>query len=236
MKITVRLYRQTDLDLIGLCCADGVSVSKELKKCLVAFVRGIPYSIKLKPLDVSAQIMTKKSVTLQFYLENKTHSDVINWLKTIRPRQRNSFLRNLLRSSLPCPYLYMYQTNQGLVSNMIMDIYDRQLEFEDEIEEPVVTPVATKPKINKPLTVVENNNHDIENNTVVEKPTVPTIVEPTPTPIVNKVPTVTNNHNYNQNNNNNNDDDSSNMTTNDNINYDYNPDEEDALFDALFNL
>ncbi len=183
MKITVRLYRQTDLDLIGLCCADGMSVSKELKKCLVAFVRGVPYSINLKPIDVSAQIVTKKSVTLQFYLENKTHSDVINWLKTIRPRQRNSFLRNLLRSSLPCPYLYMYQTNQILVNNMIADIYDRQIELENNFEE--VVPVV---KENKPvITKIKEENSTIS-PVVVQEP----IPQPSPVPkVINNTPPVT---------------------------------------------
>lgn len=121
MKITVRLYRQTDLDLIGLACADGVSVSKELKKVLVSFVRGTPYSISLNPIDVSDKIILKKQIQLQFYLEKK-EQDVIDWLKTIRVRQRNSFLKNLFRSSLPCPYLYMYQTDADKVNQMITDI------------------------------------------------------------------------------------------------------------------
>ncbi len=119
MKITVRLYRQNDMDLIGLACSDGVSVSKELKKVLVAFVRGLPYGIQLTPKNVSDVIASKKQIQLQFYLEESKYMDVITWLKTLRPRQRNSFLKNLLRSSLPCPYLYMYQTDEQLVDGMI---------------------------------------------------------------------------------------------------------------------
>ena len=219
MKITVRLYRTTDLDLIGLACGDGVSVSKELKKCLVSFVRGVPYSINLNPIDVSRVIMTKKSVTLQFYLEPKSYSDVITWLKTIRPRQRNSFLKNLLRSSLPCPYLYMYQTSPALVSHMIGDIYDRQMAekmaFNENVEEiPIPT---TKPKT-KPTT----NNKPPEN----PKPVITNIENKykNPSPIVEMA---TNNNHYQPIE----EPESYPETTNE-----YSQDEEDALFDALFNL
>ena len=229
MKITVRLYRTTDLDLIGLACGDGVSVSKELKKCLVSFVRGVPYSINLNPIDVSRVIMTKKSVTLQFYLEPKSYSDVITWLKTIRPRQRNSFLKNLLRSSLPCPYLYMYQTNPALVSHMIGDIYDRQIALEMEKmavveEESTPTPVSTaKPVINKKPETTKTVITNFENKTEETKSVLENKYK-NPSPIVEMA---TNESHYQP--------VEETETYTDSSNG-YSQDEEDALFDALFNL
>lgn len=232
MKITVRLYRTTDLDLIGLACADGMSVSKELKKCLVSFVRGMPYSINLNPIDVSSIIMTKKAITLQFYLEPKSYNDVIIWLKTLRTRQRNSFLKNLLRSSLPCPYLYMYQTNPTLVNNMITDIYDNQIAISNDITEEVyASPDNTLKSINKSEIKIEETKHtkivdktkivDNKECDIVDKPF--TQIENTSTntipSIENKLQETTNVEEVD-----------SSITNN------YDAEAEDALFDALFNL
>lgn len=99
MKITVRAYRRSDPDIVGLCLMPEFDFSTELHRVLCSFVRGEPYR-KTYEYRFYKETVFPTVIQRKVILDPAEDADVISWLKMIRPMERNNFLKNLFRSSL----------------------------------------------------------------------------------------------------------------------------------------
>lgn len=98
MKITIRVYRRSDPDIMGLCMIPGYDFPLEMYRVLCSYVRGEPCVVEY---DFGFYHESKFPDLLQRHviLDPVADADVIEWLKMIRPMYRNNFLKNLFRSS-----------------------------------------------------------------------------------------------------------------------------------------
>lgn len=106
MKVTMRLYRAHDLDLMYMRALMGKNISTVVKEALLAYVRKTP--TERIEIDPTAQLLvTKVAKNTQFhvYLSQKTDADIIAYIQTIKKGYRNSALKNILRSYLTHGYM-----------------------------------------------------------------------------------------------------------------------------------
>ena len=116
MMVTLRLYRQHDLDLITLYRHPSFSLPNAIKTALCAYVRSEQFSIKQpEPFALSDEKISK-IVQIHISLSPSSEGDVIAWLKSIKEGYRNSVLKNIIRSYVcgPCVYSYMINTEEGI--------------------------------------------------------------------------------------------------------------------------
>lgn len=108
MMITLRLYRQHDLDLITLYRHPTFSLPIAIKNALISYVRGKPLYIKQPTPYKITNEKIPKIVQMHISLDNKFDTDIINWLKNIKEGYRNSLLKNIVRGYICAPCIYSY--------------------------------------------------------------------------------------------------------------------------------
>lgn len=107
MKVMIRLYRQHDLDLIGLYYNPEFAFRKALKETLINYVRGQYYRIDIPHIGLDGSV--KKQIPLHIILDEKSEADVIEWLKNTTKGQRNSMIKNLFRGYVIGANIYPYR-------------------------------------------------------------------------------------------------------------------------------
>ena len=115
MMITLRLYRQHDLDLITLYRHPSFSLSNAIKKALCAYVRNESFYIEQPvPYDMGKE-KVPKIVQIHIQLPDEDN-DAIEWIKGIKEGYRNSVLKNVVRGYIaaPCVYTYIANTQLGI--------------------------------------------------------------------------------------------------------------------------
>lgn len=110
MKVTMRLYRQHDLDLIYIYKQrKDLGFSKTLKNILNNYQFG--YEKRLPTVnieEIKPENFPHESVQLHLYLSEEKDANAIAVLKSIKRGYRNSFLKNLLRYCVRNPVLLPY--------------------------------------------------------------------------------------------------------------------------------
>lgn len=109
MMITLRLYRQHDLDLITLYRHPSFSLPAAIKKALKAYVKKEQFAIKQPATYELPKEKISKIVQMHIALKEDEDSDIIEWIKDIKEGFRNSVLKNIIRGYLVGPYVYAYQ-------------------------------------------------------------------------------------------------------------------------------
>jgi len=116
-KITVRLHRQHDMDLIALCKTNGYQFGRELKRVLVAYANEEMY--EPKTVDVVKFEATYVPTSLMFRVSlderNEKEAKAIQLLTGIKNGYRNSFLKALFRSSMTFLPLVAFSKDNGFV-------------------------------------------------------------------------------------------------------------------------
>ena len=117
----MRLYRQHDMDLVGLYKTEGFKFQKQVKAALKAYVRNETYKIEQPKNPVIKKGYVAKVTLLHIYLDNKEDADVINTLNTIRVGYKNAFLKAIVRKYLDYEPLDAYKNRNDLIFNMEED-------------------------------------------------------------------------------------------------------------------
>lgn len=108
MMVTLRLYRQHDLDLITLYRHPLFSLPNAIKMSLCGYVRNQKFFINQpEPYEIGNEKISK-IVQIHIQLSEKTEKDVIDWLKNIKDGYRNSVLKNVIRAYMAGPCIYSY--------------------------------------------------------------------------------------------------------------------------------
>ena len=129
MMITVRLYRQHDLDLIALYRHPSFSLPAAIKKALIAYVRQEQLIIKQpEPYEVSKEKISK-IVQMHINLNETYDKDIIDWIKNTKEGYRNSVLKNMIRGYIAGPCIYTYQKGDNAISEATEnnDLFDANI-------------------------------------------------------------------------------------------------------------
>lgn len=119
MILTIRLYKRHDLDLLEIKNRDGFEMEKQIKKVLAAYASGQSYNIKLPEKTIVKNLPA--DCRIQIKLSQKDQK-IIDFVKEIRPGVRNSAIKMIFRSYLPCinirPYFISEDANCLIKKNV----------------------------------------------------------------------------------------------------------------------
>ncbi len=114
MMVTLRLYRQHDLDLIALYRHPNFSLPAAMKTALCAYVRDESFFIKQPMPYAIGNEKISKIIQMHIQLSNTSDKDVIDWIKNIKEGYRNSVLKNIIRAYMLGGTIYPYALNQDI--------------------------------------------------------------------------------------------------------------------------
>lgn len=103
MKITIRIYRTHDFDLMALHCSGALGIGMAIKKAVIAYYNGekftfdVTMSQKIEPSDMPLVITTSIVIT------ERDSAGITEWLSGFRLGYRNCCLKNILRHYLEDP-------------------------------------------------------------------------------------------------------------------------------------
>lgn len=98
MKVTVRLYRQHDMDLLSLYMNDSFDFTKEMRNSVVSTVRNEPYAVRVPDYRPSRQYL-KRMYHIRVFIPESAQ-DVIKKLAGVRSGQVCSFFKAAMRACL----------------------------------------------------------------------------------------------------------------------------------------
>lgn len=130
MMVTLRLYRQHDLDLITLYKHPSFSLPLAIKNALFAYVRKEELIIKQPASYNVNNDKIAKTVQIHIQLDETKDTDIIKWLKNTKEGYRNSVLKNIIRGYLSSPCIYFYQDN----ADSLKDADENNKLFESNIK------------------------------------------------------------------------------------------------------
>lgn len=107
MTITIRLYWQYDLDLIGLYMDPTFHLGIKIKEALQGYVRGRKVIFHVPDMPSPEHIIVE-SCAVTISLNDRYDADVIRFIKSIRLGHRNSAIKNLMRNCFDQPFLIPY--------------------------------------------------------------------------------------------------------------------------------
>lgn len=103
VKYTMRFYRAHDLDLITFIETRQFNIMHAVYSALTAFANGEAFVIEIPPeRNVAGEYQRIYSRIL--VLDSEKDSKAIKLMSTVAPGYRNSFLKNLVRLYLCCPF------------------------------------------------------------------------------------------------------------------------------------
>lgn len=117
MKVTVRLYRQYDIDLIYLAHYEDFSLIRTARECLNAYATGTAYRITMPNGKFTAGAEDKTSYEYDFSLDDEKDQDAIRLLRAVRNHHRNAFIKNLLRGYMIAPCTEAYLNSSDLIES-----------------------------------------------------------------------------------------------------------------------
>lgn len=119
MMVTIRLYRQHDLDLIALYRHPNFSLSAAIKRALIAYVRKEQLSIQQPPTYDLPNEKISRIIQMHIVLNEEYDQDIIKWIKGTKEGYRNSVLKNIVRGYMIGPCVYSYQKDDNAKNEAI---------------------------------------------------------------------------------------------------------------------
>lgn len=115
MRVTIRLYKRQDLDLMSLYFLDAdYDFKEEVKKTLKQYIAGKP--VKNKIPDGECRCVSSMPTKVSFHIRvDDKDKDIKKWLSTITNGRRNTAVKTVFRSSFPliiAPYTQESENNK----------------------------------------------------------------------------------------------------------------------------
>ena len=150
MQISIRLYRQHDMDLIRMYMNKSFKFTSEMKNALISFANNTPYQI-ITPNDTLPEYQgyLKTSIMLNIGINEKKNPEVIVLLRKIKNGQRNAFIKTVMRSSMDKLPVSAYFIGDGIIMSK-----ETALSMEEK-GETVEGNSALVNKLNKPAAKTE---------------------------------------------------------------------------------
>lgn len=125
--IQMKIYQMHDYDLTRYYVSlsnSGESgnqsrLSHIMKELLISHVRGTEYTVP--QIEKHSSIEPKNVVRIRFTLDENKEADIISYLKQIKRRQINGFLKNLLRENIGYSLLsgYFHCNDESVQANVV---------------------------------------------------------------------------------------------------------------------
>lgn len=111
MRLTMRIYKRHDIDLLAFYFASGddFDIKSEIKDIIRAYIKGKHTNKKLPELECPPMASLPPKVNFHIPLDKKEDADIIAWLNTIRAGKRNNLIKNIFRTYYP-PIIAPYYT------------------------------------------------------------------------------------------------------------------------------
>ncbi len=118
MKVSVRIYRQHDLDLIALYRNKKYHIGREMKKCLIAYAKGEMYVPPEVSMDdvISGYVPTYYVIHIELNDKKPDEAAAIELIKHIKNGYKCSFMKALFRSSILYLPLLAYSDDSGFIT------------------------------------------------------------------------------------------------------------------------
>lgn len=107
VRYTMRFYRAHDLDLITFIETHEFNIMHAVYSALNAFVSGEVFVIEIPPRRQST-VEYQRVYNRALFLDSERDKEAVELLSSVSPGYRNSFLKNLLRLYLCCPFSEEY--------------------------------------------------------------------------------------------------------------------------------
>lgn len=176
MKITVRIYKRYDLDLISLHLNRGFSLVSAMKQSLTAYVRNERLMIKPPTPQEMDMELVAKSYQFHLYLDEKDDSDLIDWISCTTANRRNTLLKHMLRGYLIGPVIYCFhesecsrdknKENQELLCSNVDNIVEIEADYYRGVERKTRKTPTKQVKRESYTEEVSSTNHE---NDKIEK-------------------------------------------------------------------
>ena len=156
MQITMRLYRQHDMDLLNIYYNKAFPFTTEIKNALRAYKEKQDYKIPVNNIPIQFKGYVKSHILIHINLNPKKESDIIELLSQIQARQRNAFIKAVLRQSMTTIPLESFMRNDNLIMNyeVAYKMEEEALTAESTASKPVTKkPVAERTTIPKPAPI-----------------------------------------------------------------------------------
>lgn len=180
MKVTIRIHRQHDMDLMSIYRNKSYHLAKEFKKALVAYATGSHYTPPEVDFEneITGYVPTSAVLHVNLSEANEADRKAIELLSHIKHGYRCSFIKAVFRSS--CVYLPLlaYSDESGFVMSS-------KIKVKSQID-PIITKTA-EDKSKQEVPVVEV---PVQKESAAEEPVEmkPTVFDSTPAPVFVPVP------------------------------------------------
>ena len=120
MRLTVRVYKRYDLDLLYLYSLNNENFDfrKEMKNAIISHVRHQSINKTLPTGDCKAIINLPTFVAFHIVFDDTTEKDVVDWLRSITAGRKNTLVKNVFRNVFPVvdtPYMFSSENNRSSI-------------------------------------------------------------------------------------------------------------------------
>ena len=165
IKITMRLYRLHDLDLMYLYKMPNVSIQAIIKVMLKNYVKdrnnGNQIATRFRTSDIRHNIPLPSTAQFHIILQDDEDGDVISWIEQIPKGIRNGMIKNMLRNYFDFPLIVPYEET---VSDEKITSEDDSISIE-KYNEVITQKATTKPYKRRKKSKDGNNVSDTEKST-----------------------------------------------------------------------
>lgn len=106
-RVTIRLYRRHDIDLIALKCANGFSMNQMIRESLLAYLNGKSSSIDYPAIEIPMSNLPQMTqLHLILDLDYQDDARIYKYISSIQPGYRNSIVKQLIRYYCVSPRLF----------------------------------------------------------------------------------------------------------------------------------
>lgn len=193
MRLTMRLYRLHDLDLMYIYKMPNISIQSIVKVMLKNYIKDRNsdrhIATRLTIPDVKHNITLPKTAQFHISLNEGEDDDVISWIEQIPKGFRNSMLKNMLRTYLSFPIVIPYETEITEVvkptnkNDISIAKYNEVMEKNVRIGKKTYKPRKVKEAINTAETVLNSSpisKNEIKNETTKKDEEIRIPVKTTP--------------------------------------------------------
>ena len=165
IKITMRLYRLHDLDLMYLYKMPNVSIQAIIKVMLKNYVKdrnnGNQIATRFRTSDIRHNIPLPSTSQFHIILQDDEDGDVISWIEQIPKGIRNGMIKNMLRNYFDFPLIVPYEET---VSDEKITSEDDSISIE-KYNEVITQKATTKPYKRRKKSKDGNDVFDTEKST-----------------------------------------------------------------------
>ena len=114
MRVTIRLYKRHDLDLLSLYCADNTKFKEEFKTTLKSYINKKQIKNQIPQIESNSIYSMPTKVSFHMILKDEDN-ELKDWIKNITRGRRNNIMKNIYRNSFPpiiTPYLSESELNK----------------------------------------------------------------------------------------------------------------------------